>query len=167
MKTVNIKKSLIKKTITNLKADITRKGTWAYQNALALESVVGSDAYLNDKVETAEDLHNRILNVKKEVSLDTKLNNYEGYLPNRSSEGQYFKELSNGDLAFFDRGEEKYIFVSRDKGSTWEVILDISNLAPNEKTMGLETGYFDVEYINGHYMIAWSGTSNSTERIFL
>jgi len=165
MSTVEIKKSLIAKTITNLEADITRKGTWAYQNALALESILSSDKFVNDKVVAAKEAVTIGTEAKEVIRKDTKIVKFEKEFPNRSSENQYFKELSNGELIFFNRGSEKYVFISKDEGTTWEVLFDKDYLSQNNRTLGLETSYFDIEYVNGHYTIAWTGTSDNSEKI--
>ena len=168
MSTVEIKKSLIKKTITNLNADITRKGTWAYQNALALESVMSSDKYINDKVQEAKKSVSISNEAKKAVIKNTKLEKYSKDLPNRCSENQYLKELSNGELIFFNRSSnEKFIFISRDEGTTWEVLFNKNVLSQNARVSGFETANFDIEFINGHYIMAWSGTNVSSEKLFV
>jgi len=167
MGTLELKKSLIGKTITNLEADITRKGTWAYQNALAIESILSSDKFINDKVQEANEDVSLIADAKASVKKDTEIVRYGKEFPNRSSENQYFKELSNGELLFFNRGTEKYVFISRDAGTTWEVLFDRVALTQNEKTLGLETAYFDIEYINGHYVMSWTGTTDATEKLYV
>ena len=167
MGAVELKKSLIAKTITNLEADITRKGTWAYQNALALESLVSSDKFLNDKVLLEENVKKEIKNAK-DLKIDVSVPKYVKELPNRCNENQYLKELSNGELVFFNRSSsEKTVFLSRDGGTTWEIILNKVIEKQDDLTQGLETGHFDIEFINGHYYMAWTGTTAASERLFV
>jgi len=164
MSLIDIKNDLVKKTITNLQADVTRKGTWAYQNSLALESLMSSDNMLNDLVDYSKSVREDIKSVKDSVKVDYSFKTLKREIPNRFSESVIVKEIE-GELISWSQNKENFqVLVSKDNGYSWETILNIS--------FGIEDGsfeipVFDIMKIDGKYFVSFTSNFDGFNKLYL
>ena len=163
MSLIDVKNALVKKTITNLEADVTRKGTWAYQNALALESVMSSDNMLNDLVNFSKDVRGKIVDAKKAIKVDYSFSTLKREIPNRFSDAVFVKEIDGELFTWSKTNTSLQILVSKDGGYGWETLV---NIPFNSEDVNYEIDVLDITKIEEKYYIGFNSNYNGVNKIY-
>jgi len=103
MNGLKLKKLLIDKTKKYIASqNSSNKGSFTYQNSIALESLVSSDLMLNSKIVSYETLRKAKGELLKSIDVDTTTDVFSKLLPTLLLEyNMQFKELDNGELVVF------------------------------------------------------------------